>query len=748
MLHAAYVADEDLTLEWYSVAADGTETPVSSYLIREEGCAYDLRLSTMDAETEAGTYLYRVVLSEDDNRLESKDITVKVCSSEEAIPETPAAEQLDYKLISGLNTDSLPVIRVGEEFLFDGSQSSITIYSDEMCKIRLKAVNRNVSVYCNLLSVILGAQTISDTDYAEVIPGFYSLRFQGSRNQDVFKMPLILKAEATQHSLLETDVVSCDAVYTGKQIKPLFRVTYQDQLLEEGKDYVIDGDPVFTECGQYTVRLKGCGDYYDEKICKFRVLPQEPENKNTYKDGENCVISLPAVQAGETVTPAVYSWKPEKEQYCLCKDSMANGTVSVCDPDGTVIAALSGIYSSYKELTVNPEKEYRIIVSGFYPEFRTAVSFRLVSDYRLIDDVEADLTEKVRFGEKPQLTLKDDDTVLQEGRDYSVLCVSSDRYLGRAGLTVTGKGRYIGEKDLFFYILPEELNNYPNPPEDGQPSPETLNVNTPFINDGCLIRYPGLVEQYVFTAPADDTYTLALPDPAVYDHTALVYLNNEDIPEIIKEAEWKTDLKKSDQITVVLISNYLRESNITDTVKPYIISVSSSDRQRETEAEGVSYVIENDQATVTGITAESAGIVIPGEIKDPEFGKMIPVSAIDEIAFAPYGRSCTVMTDSSVIAEICKNADYNCIFADAKPACAGDINGSGVPDFHDVMILQQYLTESGRMQLNTERLYAADCNQDGSIDFNDLYFLMKQIPVPDRSTSIADLYAELQSPGY
>ena len=238
--------------------------------------------------------------------------------------------------------------------------------------------------------------------------------------------------------------------------------------------------------------------------------------------------------------------------------------------------------------------------------------------------------------------------------------------------------------------------------------------------------------------PEEGTYTLTLPDEELTDTAKVLYVNDE-VPVVIEETEYQTALKKGDEVQILLIHNFLRQTSITDVAKPITVMISASDASYETETDGIRYKIQNGEASVAGISTQNNGLVIPDTIKDPKTGKEIPVTDIDKNAYAAYCRSCTIFTESdSPIAKICKKADYIYAVTDSASETAGDISGDGKADFRDVLILQQYLAESAGITPERLRLRNADLNHDDSIGFDDLMLLMQSAEEPPQSS---DLYA-------
>ena len=93
----------------------------------------------------------------------------------------------------------------------------------------------------------------------------------------------------------------------------------------------------------------------------------------------------------------------------------------------------------------------------------------------------------------------------------------------------------------------------------------------------------------------------------------------------------------------------------------------------------------------------------------------------------------------SFIHELCANQDYHYILTDSDFAQSGDINGSGSLDYHDVILLQKFLTESDGVTFTAAQAAAADLNQDGCIDLRDLFALMQQLEPPAETVSLAEL---------
>ena len=733
MFYCEYVADPDISLKWYRIV-DGNEQEVDPDIITNSGAYCDVNASSLtDYYYETGTFYFRAVLFEGEKRIDSKDFTLTVTEGSLDTPPQARDNPLNYGLTDNSRGNPTQVYRPGDVVMFDSSIFQYSFYIEKECAVRLHAVNRNVHLSAALYSMSYGAGYLSDMETTELYPGFYSLRKLKGTNQDVFKMPLLFSLEKVKDAIDKTEALSCDAIFTGQPIKPAFRITMDEKELTEGTDYEICCDEELIQPGQYHICIKGIGAFYGEIWRTFCILPKETTTGSAYTGGDCTVLPDSSGQ------PVVLTWKPEKDRYCLYKTSLPIATVSIMAADGSVAGSVSGLYDQYSVLEVKPGEEYRIAVTNYYPQEPTAVTFSLIDDFCLLaEDVEAEITELVMQGEKPQITLKAGETPLTEGEDYIVFCKSTEKYIGKAGLTVRGLGKYVGELDLYYWYAPIDPEQTPNVPVDGNPKPITLQLNVPSEFDDTIIPYPGLAENYLFTVPEDGSYTMTLPDIDENDVTILLYVN-QDIPKLIQETQYTTDLKKNDSIRILLIRNYLRAFPIIDVIKPYFILITNEEEAKVLEADGISYRIQNGTATVFELNDTDCALYIPDTVTDPETGEKIPVTAIDETVFVPMARNITIITEKdSTIAKICKESDYNYIILNSDSKQKGDINGDGIADFHDVLILQQYLTEFDGMAPDRLLLGNADLNADEMIGFDDLRLLLKLLEQPQPAF---DLYA-------
>ncbi len=726
-LYAAYVKDPETWLTWYEIT-DGKEEKAPADAVINEGNSFDLNRSAFTGtRSTAGTYQFRAVLTGPDGILESKDITVNV--AEKAPSALP--DDLNYTLDKTLSINAKRVYSIGEPILFTPTSEKFTFYTDTACTVRLVAENRNVHVNGMLESRVFGtSSSVSDTQITEMHEGFNQLWLDTGVNKSVFKMPLTFRLEKVQSELKQAKIIPLNTEYTGKPVRPAFRVTMDDKLLEEGKDYQIGKDLTVTDAGRYQVTLTGIGDYYGEVIRTFTVLPKT--------DG-----TLPALTEGtQTVSlgtdPAVYSWTPDKEQYGITADSLNCSILTVYAPDGTAMESLSGTGYRYSLLTVEPGKTYKISVSNLYQTEKGKVTFSLIPDCRLLDDAEIGITEVVMYGMQPVCTLTENGKVLEEGTDYTVCLIGTQRHLGRAYLAFRGCGSYIGETEVTYCIAPERIGSYPDAPADGQPEPVTLQDGKPVQCEKTC--FPGTVQKYSFTAPYDYNYTLTLPDHEQQNISVLYYING-DVPRLTEETEVKLELKKNDSLEILVISDYMLYNVIQDLPRPYSVCIEGKPAEFELTADGIRYhIAASGEAAVIGVTDDTRALKIPANIKDPETGAVYPVRDIDPLAFAPFAEACTFYTTKgSIIHELCVNQDYHYILTDSDFAQSGDINGSGSPDYHDVILLQKFLTESDGVTFTAAQAAAADLNQDGCIDLRDLFALMQQLEPPAETVSLAEL---------
>lgn len=726
-LYAAYVADPETWLTWYEIT-DGKETKVNPDAVKTDGKLCDVNRSAFTGtRSTAGICQFRAVLTGPDGILESKDFTVSV--SEKAVPMQP--DDLNYLIDENNASNAKQIYSIGDTILFTPTEATFTFYTDTPCTVRLCTDNRNVHVNGTLESrVFATSEPVSDTEIAEMHAGFNRLRLDIGINRSVFKMPLTFRLEQVQRELRQAEIIPQNAEYTGKPLKPAFRITMDDRLLEENKDYQIQKDLTVTDTGSYQVKITGIGDYYGDVVKTFTVLPKTGAERPALSAGSQ-TVTLNA----ETV---LYRWTPDKEQYGITADSLNNTILTVYEPDGTVMQSLSGNGYRYSLLTVEPGKNYKVSVSNLYQTETGRITFSLIPDCRLLDDAEIEITDVVMYGMQPVCTLKENDRILEEGTDYSVFISGSQQHIGSAYLAFRGCGSYIGEIEITYCIAPENTRTFPDVPPDGQPETVTLQDGKPVLCEKTC--FPGTVQKYSFTAMYDSDYTLTLPDHEQQNASVLLYVN-DGIPVYTEETEMTLNLKKGDLLEILVISDYLLYNVIQDIPRPYSVCIAGRPAESELTANGIRYRIgESGEAAVIGITDNLLALTIPASIQNPETGAQYPVTDIDPLAFAPFAEAAVFYTEKgSIIHSICKNLDYHFILTDADFALSGDISGSGSLDYHDVMLLQKYLTECESVTLTAAQTAAADLNQDGCIDLRDLFALMRLLEPPAETAELAKM---------
>ncbi len=219
-----------------------------------------------------------------------------------------------------------------------------------------------------------------------------------------------------------------DQWYTGKPIKPAMTVTYNGIKLKQGVDYDIEFE-----------------DNVEAGFATYRVIGKENPNGTynvcgTYKGGfwilatpiTDCSITwpLPQLYTGKALTPPVvikYKGKTLKAgtDYTIeYEDNVAKGTATIYI-DG------KGFYESYTEGT-----------------------FSIVDHIALSQCSISKISNQYYTGGalKPKPTVSYDGKKLREGVDYT-LAYSKNKAIGKATVSIKGKGSYTGSVNRSFSIV-------------------------------------------------------------------------------------------------------------------------------------------------------------------------------------------------------------------------------------------------------------------------------------------------------
>ena len=222
--------------------------------------------------------------------------------------------------------------------------------------------------------------------------------------------------------------------------------TADDEALVFGRDYtvgyiapegveLVNGEPVYP--GLYTVVIEGLGNYEGQVTTK-------PQYTIFRKGVTSADITVEIVggpefdYAGKAVTPEV-----------IVKDTARNVTL-VKDTDYTV---------EYFNNNGIGEASVKITGINNYDSERTE-AFWIVGPKEISEATIAEVEDVIYDGsaQEPELTITDGDYALVKGTDYTVV-YSENVDAGQAKATVTGIGKYTGEKEVSFTINARSIEN-------------------------------------------------------------------------------------------------------------------------------------------------------------------------------------------------------------------------------------------------------------------------------------------------
>ena len=350
-----------------------------------------------------------------------------------------------------------------------------------------------------------------------------------------------LKAAAAKE--FEAELATATFTYTGEAIEPAVIVTYGDAILEEGTDYTVTYSNN-VDAGTGTVTVTGLGDYVNAESLEFTI-----EKADVTATAPTAVKGLKydakahmLVEAGST-------------DYGMMQYSLDGNSYSATLPQGTnageydvyykvagdknhkdteaqtvkvtiEAAALSDVTLAQTELTYNQQEQsvsvgsvkagaldvkageyevkgnsateigtYTVTVTGkgnFKGDVTATFTIKPAGAEALFN-VELGTNTYTYDGteKKPVVTVKDGNTVLKEGVDYTVAYTNNVK-AGTATVTVTGMGNYSGTKIANFTIEAADISSldieleYSSIAHDGNPKEPAV-----IVKDGPSILMKG-----------------------------------------------------------------------------------------------------------------------------------------------------------------------------------------------------------------------------------------------------------------
>jgi len=216
--------------------------------------------------------------------------------------------------------------------------------------------------------------------------------------------------------------------YTGSSIIPKITVKDEDLFLEERRNYLVSYENNIN-AGIATATITGIGNYTGSKIINFTII------KATY--------DMSNVQFNNVTTTY------DRNVHSIEATGLPNGvTVSYENNEKTnvgkyeVIAKFTGDTNNYETI----ENKTATLTINAKDLSKTKIS---------IDSLEKKYTGNEI---KPKVAVKDGNIILKNGTDY-IASYKNNINTGKATITITGKGNYVGTKVITFNIIPSQVMN-------------------------------------------------------------------------------------------------------------------------------------------------------------------------------------------------------------------------------------------------------------------------------------------------
>ncbi|MBR3245733.1 MAG: sirohydrochlorin cobaltochelatase, partial [Parasporobacterium sp.] len=212
--------------------------------------------------------------------------------------------------------------------------------------------------------------------------------------------------------------------YTGSAIKPTPKVTVDGKVLTAGTDYTLSYKNN-VKVGTATITIKGKGYYYGTTTTTFKIVAKD--------------LSKAVIQKVSNKTYTGSAIKPTPK-------------VTV---DGKVLTRGTDYTLSYKNNVKVGTATIIVTGKGNYKGTATQ-TFKIVAKALSAKSVTLSKTSYVYNGnaKKPAVTVKDGNKTLKNGTDYTV-SYKNNKNVGKATVTIKGKGNYTGTVTKNFKIVPK-----------------------------------------------------------------------------------------------------------------------------------------------------------------------------------------------------------------------------------------------------------------------------------------------------
>ena len=284
----------------------------------------------------------------------------------------------------------------------------------------------------------------------------------------------IVEKDITGGESLTIDSIP-DQTYTGEEIEPEIIVKDGDTVLTEGEDYEVSYADN-TDAGEATAIITGMGNYTGEMQATFQIVK----------------AAAPAIQWPEVTESITYGQTVAEIVLSAMED--ANGTFAWKCPDYVPDAGAQLIALIY---TPSDTANYD------YTGVPTICEMRVEVAPKDISGMTADaIPAQTETGKAltPAVTVRDGDTVLTAGADYTVAYANNIKP-GTATVTITGIGNYAGTLTTTFTIREAEKDdedeNDESTVETLTPAQQAENLTAGEAVDGIVTDRNGETMPYV-----------------------------------------------------------------------------------------------------------------------------------------------------------------------------------------------------------------------------------------------------------
>lgn len=308
---------------------------------------------------------------------------------------------INPKSVQSLNISSIP----------DQSYTGSSIYPSVTVKDGSKTLSEGIDY---------NAYYSNNTD-----PGAANVTIYGTGNYTGSKAVTfkIVSQSANEFSVSPIE----DVTYTGLKMCPIVTVKCGSKTLREGIDYTVSySDNV--NAGIAKVTIIGKGSYNGTKTASFKI---------NAKDIKNTYISAISDQiyTGSAITPNITVRDNGK--------ALIKGTDYTVSYSNNTKAGTASIIVAGKDNYTGTSTDTFKIVSKAIGNFKiSAIADKTYTGYEI----------------EPYVRIENGNRLLVEGYDYSV-SYYNNIYVGKATVTVTGKGEYSGVGTVDFKIVPKNIKD-------------------------------------------------------------------------------------------------------------------------------------------------------------------------------------------------------------------------------------------------------------------------------------------------